>query len=152
MSSQPAPGSQTDEGPTRTDLNKLWEDALKRYRQETKKDLFDHSIAKDLPALPGDLDQVIALFEYHKGLFKTFRDSGGRARKLLKLIVSAVLPFLDAGAEAASVRVSIAYAGIDVLCDWLAGYGARREGYILCGGGAFKGMVLSLIAVSAWSE
>ena len=109
MSHQPVSSSPSNEDTARSDFDKLWNDALLRYRQETKKDLFDQSIAKDLSSLPGDPDQIIHFFEKQKDLFKAFRGDGAKARRVLKLIVDAVLPFLDAGAEAASVRASIAY-------------------------------------------
>ena len=112
MSIQPLPASLSARDTTPMDFNKLWHDALKRYRKETKKDLSDHYIAKNLKnlsSLPSDTDEAIQFFEKQKELLKTFRHSGAKARKVLKLIVDAVLPFLDAGAEAASVRVPIAY-------------------------------------------
>ena len=107
MSLQSVSSSLSNEDPARSDFDKLWDDALQRYRQETKTDLFDHSIAKNFSSLPGDPDQIIHFFEKQKDLFKAFRGSGAKARRVLKLIVDAVLPFLDAGAEAASVRVPI---------------------------------------------
>ncbi|VDB88498.1 unnamed protein product [Peniophora sp. CBMAI 1063] len=108
MSSPPAPvppPASPGEDVCPRNFGELWAKALRRYKEETKKDLLNLPFAIDFPSIPPDVDIVEAVTAHlmnQKELFKVFRDNGEKARKVLKLIVNAVLPFLDACAEVAS--------------------------------------------------
>ena len=82
------------------DAEELWEKALKRYREGTGQDLLEHPCAKDIIS-QSSTDAVMAQFTK----FKEFRSSGGKILRVLKPIVSVVLRFIDAGAEAGSVCI-----------------------------------------------
>ena len=59
-----------------SDFNILWDEALRRYRTETKRDLLELPIAKAYPSRPSNADEIMNVFD--KG------DIGSidRARKL----------------------------------------------------------------------
>ena len=78
-----------------------WKEALERYREETGHDLLAYTFARDILS-QSSTDAVMAQFTK----FKEFRSSGGKILRVLKPIVSVVINFIDAGAEAGSVRTS----------------------------------------------
>lgn len=103
MSAQSGPppprlGDNSDE----RDLDKLWDDALQEYEDETGKSLRELPVAKNLPTGLHSTDQLIEHFEKQKELFKVFRASGNKVRGVLRPIVD-VLLVLKQGAEGASV-------------------------------------------------
>ena len=93
----------SNEEVARLDAEERWNRALQNYREETGHDLLQHSFAKDIIS-QSRTDEVMAKFTE----FKDFRSSGSKILRLLKPIVSVVLRFIDAGAEAGSVRRSSA--------------------------------------------
>ena len=101
-SSQAQLTSLANEDFARLDAEERWRDALERYREETGRDLLNgHSFAKDILS-QSSIDGVMEQFTK----FKNFRSSGRKILRVLKPIVSVVLRFIDAGAEAVSVRIS----------------------------------------------
>ena len=78
-----------------------WKEALERYREETGRDLLQHSFATDIQS-QSSIDGVIEQFAN----FKNFRSRGRKILRVLKPIVSVVIRFIDAGAEGGSVRTS----------------------------------------------
>lgn len=91
--------------PAQHDFDKLWRDALQRYKDETGRDLLDHPLAKAFPSHPGGADEVIKLFETQNASFSSFRAHGQKILDALRPIVDIVLLVLDVGADVASVRV-----------------------------------------------
>ncbi|KZV61419.1 hypothetical protein PENSPDRAFT_298261 [Peniophora sp. CONT] len=91
--------------PVHHDFDKLWRDALQRYKDETGKDLLGHPIAKAFPSRPGSADEVIKLFEKQNESFKTFRTHGQKILDALRPVVDIVLLVLDVGANVASNTV-----------------------------------------------
>ena len=85
------------------DAEERWHQALERYREETGRDLLNgHSFAKVILSQTS-IDGVMEQFTN----FKNFRSSGRKILRVLKPIVSVVIRFIDAGAEAGSVRASV---------------------------------------------
>ena len=91
----------SNEEVARLDAEERWTQALQNYREETGHDLLQHSFAKDILS-QSRTDEVMAQFTK----FKDFRSSGSKILRVLKPIVSVVLRFIDAGAEAGSVCIS----------------------------------------------
>ena len=101
-SSQAQLTSLANEDFARLDAEERWRDALERYREETGRDLLNgHSFAEDILS-QSSIDGVMEQFTK----FKNFRSSGRRIMRVVKPIVSVVIRFIDAGAEAGSVCAS----------------------------------------------
>ena len=91
----------SNEKPADSDAEERWKQALEKYREETGRDLLQHSFAKDIQS-QSSIDGVMEQFAN----FKNFRSRGRKILRVLKPIVSVVIRFIDAGAEAGSVRTS----------------------------------------------
>ena len=89
------------EKPADSDAEERWKQALEKYREETGRDLLQHSFAKDIQSQSG-IDGVMEQFAN----FKNFRSRGRKILRVLKPIVGVIIRFIDAGAEAGSVRTS----------------------------------------------
>ncbi|KZV64104.1 hypothetical protein PENSPDRAFT_669248 [Peniophora sp. CONT] len=108
MPPHPAPVSATTPSgkqPVLNDYDKLWDNALERYKKETGKSLRKHSSAQDFLSKTRSADEIIAQFEEQNESFVAFRDSGAKIRGVLKPVVDVVL-FLKENAEGASVSVT----------------------------------------------
>lgn len=90
-------------------FGELWDEALRRYKIETKKDLLSLPFAKDFPARPSDATEVIEHFKKQDESFKAFRDLGHDMLSVLESIVHFVHLFIDSGAEAAAASVRYVY-------------------------------------------
>lgn len=102
MSSQPVSGSQTE---SPRNFDELWDAALQRYEQETKKKLLTLDIARAFPSRPGSADEVLEHFKQQNQSFEAFRTHGQNVLRVLKPIVHFVRLFIDTGAEAAAASV-----------------------------------------------
>ena len=83
-------------------FSKLWDEALRRYKDETGKDLLDLPIAGAFPSTPSDAKEVMKRFDAQNQAFKAFRDHGQKIRGVLTSFVDVVLIIKDC-AEGASV-------------------------------------------------
>ena len=92
-----------DKSSTPQDFEGLWTGALERYKGQT-----GHALppADDFPSRSRDPDEIVQYIDRQGREFKEYRTEGARIRRVLKPIVNIVLPFLDAGAEWASVRTT----------------------------------------------
>ena len=86
------------------DFEGLWTRALERYKDETGHEL---PPADDFPSDPRDPGEVIGYVDRQGQAFNTFRAKGDKIRRALKPMVDILLPFLDASAEGASVRITL---------------------------------------------
>ena len=80
----------------------IWDEALRRYKDETGKDLLDLPVANAFRSTPGSADEVMKRFDEQNQAFKAFRDHGQKLRGVLRSIVDVVLLIKD-WAEDASV-------------------------------------------------
>ena len=98
----------SNEKPADSDAEERWKQALEKYREETGRDLLQHSFATDIQS-QSSIDGVMEQFAN----FKNFRSRGRKVLRVLKPIVSVVIRFIDAGAEAGSVRIaSVSHCGL----------------------------------------
>ncbi|VDB88494.1 unnamed protein product [Peniophora sp. CBMAI 1063] len=104
MSSQPTTMRQTmaSDDNSRKGFGELWDEALQRYKKETKQDLLSLPFAKDFPSRPSNASKVLEHFKKRDESFKTFRDLGHKVLSVLESIVHFVHLFIDSGAEAAA--------------------------------------------------
>ncbi|KZV62652.1 hypothetical protein PENSPDRAFT_670203 [Peniophora sp. CONT] len=106
MSPQPASSSQpatTGKDPALNDFGKLWEDALRRYKEKTGKDLLELPFAKAFPARPDSADEIMEHLEKQNESFEVFRTSAKKILNVLRPIVDIVLLIKDC-AEGASMN------------------------------------------------
>ena len=103
-SSQAQLTGHSNEGIANLEAEERWKAALESYREETGHDLLEYTFARDILS-QSRADEVMAQFTK----FKEFRSSGGKILRVLKPIVSVVLRFIDAGAEAGSVCISLSF-------------------------------------------
>lgn len=89
------------------DFGELWKAALRRYKDETKKDLLELPFAKDFPSRPNSAAEVIKHFKKQDASFRKFRDVGQDVIDVLETVVHFVHLFVDSGADAASNFVSL---------------------------------------------
>ena len=113
LDASPAPASSsslacgTNEAQSRppSDFNILWDEALRRYRTETKRDLLELPIAKAYPSRPSNADEIMNVFEQQNTSFKTFRSGGRGIRGVLKSTVDLIL-LIKAATDGAAVSIA----------------------------------------------
>ena len=84
------------------DVNEHWKQTFEDYKEQTGIDLLGSPFAAEILSRSSS-EQVLK----HLKQFVTFRKHGSKILGILKPTVSFVLRFLDAGAEAASVRICV---------------------------------------------
>ena len=104
MSAQPSHSVNT--APSPRNFTELWDEALRRYKDETGKDLLDLPTAQAFPSNPRNAEEIMTLFEKQGDAFDAFRDSGNKVRGILRSIVDGVLLIKDC-AEGASVSPTV---------------------------------------------
>ena len=95
MSTQPHRSQDTDGASSPRNFSELWNEALHRYKDETGKDLFDHTVANALLSSPSNAEEVMKCLDEQNQAFKAFRGQGQRVRVVLRTIVDAVLLIKD---------------------------------------------------------
>lgn len=86
-------------------LNKLWDDAVARYREEISGDSAILEFANEIRDC-ATADAVSVVIERHIEEFEMFRQYGGKMKGLLGRIVKMLLQFSDAAGDAAAVSRS----------------------------------------------
>ena len=98
MSTLRAPTAQAvnrDSDSSPRNFGELWNEALRRYKDETGKDLLELPAAKAFPSNPSSAEEVMKHFEEQNEAFKVFRASGKKVLGVLRPIVDVVLLIKD---------------------------------------------------------
>jgi hypothetical protein len=88
-----------------SDFSELWTAALRRYEDDTGRDL--SKMPHFVPLVQSSsVDNICHVLREHKESFQAFRKCDEKIRAVLAPIVRLVNLFIDAGGEAASASVS----------------------------------------------
>ena len=140
MCLRPSQQGTSSAGNTHVEAGERWKQALEDYKAATGTDLLQSPFALEILS-ESSSDKVMAILKQ----FVTFRQHGGKILRVLKPTVNFVMQFLDAGAEAASVRISPrSLADITSLTS-LSGCLTRRQGYLGCGWSVTEGEDIHLL-------